>query len=70
MLTDYIEENHRMEKQIEDMERCINGLKDKLMQSEDFIDQLHRKNESQEQTLKDLVKKNLNMEIQINMKDY
>lgn len=33
MLTEYIDENHRMEKQIDDMERCINGLKDKLMES-------------------------------------
>lgn len=40
------------------------------MESDDFIDELHRKNESQEETLKDLVKKNLNMEIEINMKDY
>lgn len=34
------------------------------------MDELHRKNDSQQSTLKDLVKKNLDFEIQLNIKEY
>lgn len=52
------------------MFEAIERLKRRVMECEDFIQELERKNESQESTLKDLVKKNLDMEIQINIKDY
>ena len=70
MLAEYINGRHRTDQQIEDMARAIEKLKLRVMECEDFIQELQRKNESQEGTLKDLVKKNLDMEIQLNIKDY
>lgn len=36
----------------------------------DEIDQLNRKVKSQQETLEDLVKKNLDLEIQVNLKNF
>jgi len=70
MLEEYITERHRSDRQIDDMSKVIDRLKMRVMECEDYMDELQRKNESQEGTLKDLVKKNLDMEIQLNIKDY
>ena len=70
MLSEYISEVHQRQKQIEDMERHIDYLRERITNAEDHIDEIQRKNESQEETLKDLVKKNLEMQIQINIKNY
>lgn len=70
MLEEYISERHRTDRQIDDMGKVIDRLKMRVMECEDYMDELQRKNESQEGTLKDLVKKNLDMEIQLNIKDY
>lgn len=70
MLEEYISERHRSDRQIDDMGKVIDRLKMRVMECEDYMDELQRKNESQEGTLKDLVKKNLDMEIQLNIKDY
>ena len=70
MLEEYITERHRSDRQIDDMSKVIDRLKMRVMECEDYMDELQRKNESQEGTLKDLVKKNLDMEVQLNIKDY
>ena len=70
MLEEYITERHRSDRQIDDMSKVIDRLKMRVMECEDYMDELQRKNDSQEGTLKDLVKKNLDMEIQLNIKDY
>lgn len=70
MLEQYINNRRENEKQMSNMFEAIERLKRRVMECEDFIQELERKNESQESTLKDLVKKNLDMEIQINIKDY
>ena len=59
-----------MEKQIEEMVGVIEQYKNRLGEYEDEVEELQRKHESQEGTLKELVKKNLDMEIQLNIKDY
>ncbi len=61
MLQEYINQRHVMQRRIEDMEHAIDRLKNKIIEYEDEVDELQRKHESQEGTLKDLVKKNLDM---------
>ena len=69
-MAEYVSDLRQREKQIEDMERHIDYLRDRIANAEDHIDQVERKHESQEETIKDLVKKNLDMEIQLNIKNY
>lgn len=59
-----------MERKIEEMQGYIEMQNERFQTNMDEVQELNRRIKSQQETLEDLVKKNLDMEIQLNLKNF
>lgn len=59
-----------MERKISEMQDYIQMQNERFETNMDEVQELNRKIKSQQETLEDLVKKNLDMEIELNIKNF